>query len=204
MGTETRIVAVAGGTGFVGGAIARELASRGHHVIVLSHRPPAARTRGSDRTGDFEFRQADVTRPDGLAAALAGVDALAISLAFRNSPIEAPRRGQTFEQVDAAGTEALVTAAVAAGVRRLVYVGRRSCSRRAKALVPGQMARRGGRPRQRSRVHDLPAQLDLWPRRPLPQQIPRYVPMAAVRAADRQRPPASGPCIRRRHRGARC
>jgi len=122
MGTETRIVAVAGGTGFVGGAIARELASRGHHVIVLSHRPPAARTRGSDRTGDFEFRQADVTRPDGLAAALAGVDALAISLAFRNSPIEAPRRGQTFEQVDAAGTEALVTAAVAAGVRRLVYV----------------------------------------------------------------------------------
>ncbi len=122
MGTEARIVAVVGGTGFVGGAIARELASRGHHVIVLSHRPPATGSRGNASTGAFEFRRADVTRPADLATALAGVDSLVISLAFRNSPIEAPRRGQTFELVDAAGTEALVAAAVSAGVRRLVYV----------------------------------------------------------------------------------
>jgi NADH dehydrogenase len=113
---------VVGGTGFVGGAIARELASRGHHVIVLSHRPPATGSRGNASTGAFEFRRADVTRPADLATALAGVDSLVISLAFRNSPIEAPRRGQTFELVDAAGTEALVAAAVSAGVRRLVYV----------------------------------------------------------------------------------
>ena len=122
MGTEARVVAVAGGTGFVGGAIARELASRGHHVIVLSHRPPAAGSLGNGSAEPFEFRQADVTRPDNLAAALAGVDTLVISLAFRNSPIEAPRRGQTFEKVDAAGTEALVAAAVAVGVSRVIYV----------------------------------------------------------------------------------
>jgi len=122
VGTEARVVAVAGGTGFVGGAIARELASRGHHVIVLSHRPPAAGSLGNGSAEPFEFRQADVTRPDNLAAALAGVDTLVISLAFRNSPIEAPRRGQTFEKVDAAGTEALVAAAVAVGVSRVVYV----------------------------------------------------------------------------------
>src|SRR5450759_3245938 len=120
--TEARVVAVAGGTGFVGGGIARELASRGHHVIVLSHRPPATGSRGKEPTPAVEFRQADVTRPDSLVTALAGVDALVISLAFRNSPIEAPRRGQTFEKVDAAGTEALVAAAKAAGVRRLVYM----------------------------------------------------------------------------------
>ena len=122
MDSEARIVAVAGGTGFVGGAIARELASRSHHVIVLSHRPPAIGTRGEAPSGSFEFRQADVTQPDGLATALAGVDTLVISLAFRNSPIESPRRGQTFELVDATGTEVLVAAAVSAGVRRLVYV----------------------------------------------------------------------------------
>ena len=122
MASEARVVAVAGGTGFVGGAIARELASRGHRVIVLSHRPPAVGSRGNAPTGSFEFRQADVTQPDGLATALAGVDTLVISLAFRNSPIESPRRGQTFELVDATGTEVLVAAAVSAGVRRLVYV----------------------------------------------------------------------------------
>ena len=119
MGPE-QVLAVAGGTGFVGGAIARELASRGHRVVVLTHRRglPAG---GAD-TGNFEYRQADVTRPESLAAALAGVDALVISLAFRNSPIEAPRRGQTFERVDAEGTVALVAAAKAAGVGHLVYI----------------------------------------------------------------------------------
>jgi len=117
MSPESQIVAVAGGTGFVGGAIARELAARGHHVVVLSHR----RT-GGDSNSAFEYRHADITQPQSLAAALAGVDALVISLAFRNSPIEAPRRGQTFEQVDSAGTEALVAAARTAGVRRLVYI----------------------------------------------------------------------------------
>jgi NADH dehydrogenase len=63
-----------------------------------------------------------VTKPDSLGAALADVDTIVISLAFHNSPIEAPRRGQTFEIVDAAGTEALVAAARSAGVRRIVYM----------------------------------------------------------------------------------
>ena len=111
------VVAVAGGTGFVGRAIVRELAARGSHVIVLSHLPPKATT---DRS--IEFRQADVTRPDSLPGALAGVDALVICLGFRNSPIEAPRRGRTFEKVDAGGTVALVAAAKAAAVGRLVYI----------------------------------------------------------------------------------
>jgi uncharacterized protein YbjT (DUF2867 family) len=117
-------VAVAGGTGFVGGEIARELARRGHRVVVLSHRPPARPGKGpSGGSGQpFELRQADITQPDGLATALDGVEALVISLAFRNSPIEAPRRGRTFERVDADGTVALASAAKAAGVQRLVYM----------------------------------------------------------------------------------
>jgi NADH dehydrogenase len=126
-------VAVAGGTGFVGRAIVEELACRGHRVVILSRRPPDgpdAATGGSDTAvrvaaaslGSVETRRADVTHPETLAAALAGADALAISLGFRNSPIEAPRRGRTFERVDADGTVALVSAAKAAGVRRLVYM----------------------------------------------------------------------------------
>jgi NADH dehydrogenase len=114
---RSSVVAVAGGTGFVGGAIARELAERGYRVIVLSHRKTAG-----DSSPTVEYRPADVTRPVSLVTALVGVDTLVISLAFRNSPIEAPRRGQTFEAVDAGGTKALVAAAVQAGVKRLVYM----------------------------------------------------------------------------------
>jgi NADH dehydrogenase len=112
-------VGVAGGTGFVGGAIALELFRRGHRVVVLTSRGEAARGPLPDAV---ELRDVDVTDGRGLPEAVEGLDALVIALAFRNSPIEAPRKGRTFEAVDAAGTERLVAAAQAAGVRRLLYV----------------------------------------------------------------------------------
>jgi uncharacterized protein YbjT (DUF2867 family)/ligand-binding SRPBCC domain-containing protein len=112
-------VAVAGGTGFVGGGIARELRRRGHRVVVLSHRGEAGRGSLPD---DVELRSADVSDAASLASGLAGADALVIALAFRNSPMESPRRGQTFELVDALGTERLVAAARKAGVGRVVYM----------------------------------------------------------------------------------
>jgi uncharacterized protein YbjT (DUF2867 family) len=122
MSANRSVVAVAGGTGFVGGAIVRELVARGHRVIVLSHRKSGGVVE-LEGAGEVEVRPADVTRPETLAGALAGADALVVALAFHNYPIEAPRRGQTFEKVDAGGTEALVAAARAAGsVRRLVYM----------------------------------------------------------------------------------
>lgn len=112
-------IAVAGGSGFVGGAIAQELHRRGHRLIVLSSRGEDAR---GDLPDDVEIRLADVTADDDLAPALAGADALVIALAFRNNPIEAPRRGRTFDNVDADGTERLVEAARRQGTGRLLYV----------------------------------------------------------------------------------
>jgi NADH dehydrogenase len=112
-------VAVAGGTGFVGSAIAGELRRRGRQVVVLSSRGEIARGALPD---DIEIRQADVRSGAGLAEALAGVDQLVISLAFPGSPIERPRHGETFMEVDAAGTERLVAAAQQADVARLLYV----------------------------------------------------------------------------------
>jgi len=112
-------IGVAGGTGFVGGAIALELFRRGHRVVVLSHRGDAARGPLPD---SIELRHADVTTGRWLPEALRGLDALVIALAFENSPIEAPRRGRTFMNVDAGGTERLVAAARREGVGRLLYV----------------------------------------------------------------------------------
>ncbi len=116
---ELMTVAIAGGTGFVGGGIAAELHARGHRVVVLSHRGEDARGPLPD---DVELRRADVTDEAELTDALAGADALVIALAFPNSPIEAPRRGRTFQAVDAEGTERLVVAARAAGVHRIAYI----------------------------------------------------------------------------------
>lgn len=115
-----RAIAVVGGTGFVGGGIADELHRRGHRVVVIS-RDPSPEARGG-LPDDVELRAADVTTGTGLAEALRGVDAVVIALAFENLPIEAPRRHQTFDEVDAAGTERVVAAAVDAGVRGIVYL----------------------------------------------------------------------------------
>ena len=112
-------VAVAGGSGFVGAGIVVELHRRGENVVVLSHRPERARATLPD---EVEAHKADVADPQSLGPGLAGCEALVISLAFPNSPMESPRRGYTFDAVDAAGTERLVASAQAAGVRRIVYI----------------------------------------------------------------------------------
>lgn len=112
-------VIVAGGTGFVGSAIAKELRRRGHRPVVLSASGEAARHSLPD---DLEIRQVDVRDPAAVARAVHGADAMIIALAFRNSPMESPRRGQTFVAVDAVGTEHLVAAARDGGIRRVVYL----------------------------------------------------------------------------------
>ena len=58
----------------------------------------------------------------GLAAALEGVDELVISLAFPGLPVEQPKKGLTFMDVDAGGTQQLIAAGQQAGVRRVVYL----------------------------------------------------------------------------------
>ena len=118
-GATPGTIAVAGGTGFVGGEIARELRRRGRHVIALSSRGEGARGQLPD---DIPIRTADVRDAESLRAALDGVDELVISLAFPGLPVEQPRKGYTFDEVDAAGTERLVVAGRDAGVGKVVYI----------------------------------------------------------------------------------
>jgi NADH dehydrogenase len=122
-------VAVAGGTGFVGSEIARELRRRGRHVVVLSSRGEMARGQLPD---DVEIRRADIRDADSLVPALAGVDELVLALAFPGSPVEQPGRGYTFMDVDARGTERLVAAGRETGVRKVVYVSGAGASHEAR------------------------------------------------------------------------
>ncbi|MEO8456685.1 MAG: NAD-dependent epimerase/dehydratase family protein, partial [Chloroflexota bacterium] len=98
------MILVAGGTGFVGAGIVRELARRGKQVAVLSRHPDPTRFPGLN----VEFRQGDVTQPETLTAVMQGIDAVVGCQQFPNSPIENPGKGYTFEKIDAEGTENLV------------------------------------------------------------------------------------------------
>lgn len=105
-------VLVAGGTGFIGGAIVRRLHSAGHEVAVLSRQPrpgiPGAHRRG------------DVTARDSLRGQLQGFDVVVDAAQFPNSPIENPKKGWTFERVDLGGTKNLVDEAKDAGVAHFI------------------------------------------------------------------------------------
>ncbi len=114
------MILVAGGTGFVGAAIVRELSRRGRHVGVLTRNADQKRDRFPGLS--VEYRQANVREPESVAAALAGVNAVIGCQQFPNSPIENPTRGYTFAEVDAEGTKNLVAAAREAGVKRYVYL----------------------------------------------------------------------------------
>jgi len=114
------VILVAGGTGFVGGGIVRELRRRRHPVAVLTRNASGAQERFPGL--EVQFREADVRNPNILAEAVRGAETVIGCQQFPNSPIENPSRGYTFEEVDAKGTENLVLAAKAAGVRRYVYL----------------------------------------------------------------------------------
>jgi len=116
-----RIVAIAGGSGFIGGAIARRLAAIATiRPRVLSRDPEQARRRLAPL--DADFVRAEVTDPSSLKAALAGAQAIVSAVQFDGYPVEDPSRGLTFERVDYGGTVAMLEAAKACSVERFVYI----------------------------------------------------------------------------------
>ncbi len=111
-------IVVAGGTGFLGSAIAEALVAEGHSVTVASRSRPKP-SQGNQPAP--RWRYLDVTDPASLPAALAGASAVVDAVQFPNMPIESPARGYTFENIDLRGTRRLVDAAVGAGLS--LYVG---------------------------------------------------------------------------------
>lgn len=114
------MILVAGGTGFVGSAIVKELLRRGEQVAVLGR--DANKIRKQLGTS-VEPREGDVKTPSTLVAAMDGVDVVINAVQFPGAPMENKRKGLTYEDVDLKGTRNLVDAAKRVGsVRRFVYV----------------------------------------------------------------------------------
>ncbi|MGH7905063.1 MAG: NAD(P)H-binding protein [Candidatus Binataceae bacterium] len=117
---RSKLAAVAGGSGFIGGAIVRRLVESGTRVRVLTRSPERAKMKFQGL--DIESARADVTDPASLANALAGVDTLVNAVQFDGYPVENPRRGLTYERIDYGGTAALLKAAAGNAVRKFIYI----------------------------------------------------------------------------------
>jgi uncharacterized protein YbjT (DUF2867 family) len=116
-------VLVTGASGFVGSYVVPELIGHGHRVVALVRSDDAGRTvlgrLGPQERLAVELRTGDVTKPESLGPALAGVDAVVHLVAI-------PRDrdgGATLRLVNTEGTRNVVVAMHDAGVRRLVHHG---------------------------------------------------------------------------------
>ena len=69
------IVLLTGASGHIGAVVAEKLVAAGHQVIGLA-RSPEAEAEASLRERGLEVRPGDLLKPDGLAAATEGVDAV--------------------------------------------------------------------------------------------------------------------------------
>lgn len=107
-------IMLTGGTGFIGGRVARALIARGDEVVAMVRDP--ARAAGLAAAGATIMR-GDVGERASLAQAVEGADAVVHAAGV---PMPAPRR--VFQAVHVEGTANLVAAARAAGVKRLVNI----------------------------------------------------------------------------------
>jgi NADH dehydrogenase len=116
-------VLVTGASGFVGSHTVPPLIAAGHKVVALVRTGAVGETLVGRlpvaQRSAVETRIGDVTRPETLAPAMAGVDAVVHLVAI-------PRDfngGADMRMVNTEGTRALVVAMERAGTRRLVHMG---------------------------------------------------------------------------------
>ena len=104
------IVALTGGTGFVGGRLVRLAVERGHHVRALTRRPQVS----SDNVEWIEGALGDRNALERLVTGCGAVNHVA-------GVINAPHAAG-FEKGNVTGTLAMLAAATASGTRRFVHV----------------------------------------------------------------------------------
>jgi uncharacterized protein YbjT (DUF2867 family) len=111
--SDSPLVLLTGGTGYIGGRLLPLLEQRGLRVRCLCRQPEWLRSRVSATT---EVVEGDVLAPDSLAAAMQGVHTayyLIHSLGTK----------QDFEQEDRQAAANFASAARTAGVQRIIYLG---------------------------------------------------------------------------------
>ncbi|MGH3552552.1 MAG: 3-beta-hydroxysteroid dehydrogenase, partial [Mycobacterium sp.] len=133
--TELGRVLVTGGSGFVGANLVTTLLERGHQVRSFDRAPSPLPPHPK-----LEVVEGDICDPDTVGAAVAGIDTVihtaAIIELMGGSSVTDEYRQRSFA-VNVGGTENLVRAGQAAGVKRFVYTASNS-------VVMGGQRIRGG------------------------------------------------------------
>jgi uncharacterized protein YbjT (DUF2867 family) len=109
-------IAITGGTGFIGKHLARDLAQRGHEVVLIA-RGLYTRNKSTDLPENATFLALNTTDTEQLTRAFAGCDAIA-----HCAGTSVEDGIQTFQQVHVEGTLSAVTAAENTGIRKFVLV----------------------------------------------------------------------------------
>src|SRR5689334_23005447 len=109
-------VLITGGTGFTGSHAVRRYLARGHQVRVLDNKPGAFFEELS--AAGAEIQIGSVADREAVRRAMEGIELVQhIAAAFRE--INVP--DSVYESVNVEGTRIVAEAALAAGVRRVVY-----------------------------------------------------------------------------------
>jgi NADH dehydrogenase len=107
-------IAITGGTGFIGGHLARRLSAEGHQVVLLARRVSDDST---SRKLNTEFVLSDLSNPKALIDAFKGCDAVAHCAGINRELGE-----QTYQKVHVEATRNVVKAAQAAGVKKVLLM----------------------------------------------------------------------------------
>ena len=114
---QAKQITVFGGSGFLGRHAVRALAKAGWRIKVATRRPNRAYfLRPMGQVGQIGFVKCDIADPDQVAAALQG------SQAALNLPGILFQRGQSFDEVHAAGAGHVAEAAARHGLKHLIHV----------------------------------------------------------------------------------
>jgi NADH dehydrogenase len=122
MTVDMRTVLVTGASGFVGSHTLPRLLEAGYEAVCLVRgeeaRQEVLRRLPAEKRHALRFVHGDVTEPDSLAPALAGVDAVFHLVAI----IRDRSGGRDLERVNLGGTRNVLDAMRSTAVRRLVYL----------------------------------------------------------------------------------
>ncbi len=112
-------IVVTGGTGFIGREVVGRLLEIGGHEIAVTTRDPGRQDPWAGRVALVQAFAGDAT---SLGRAFAKAEVVIHAIQFPNHPVEDPRRGRTYLEVDGRGTTVASRVAKAMGVRRFVYL----------------------------------------------------------------------------------